>query len=129
MPRPGQVAAGWSSLSPQPAETIGKYSRQRLQTWGPMGHVRDLPKSTLGVDVEADQGRRISCRGTREASQGAQGERSRRVRSTWRLTPIAGEAIAWHLIQATGAASKPVHRVVFHEITLQAGVSAAIMRH
>ena len=31
-----------------------------------------------------------------------------------------GEAIAWHLIQATGAASKPVHRVVFHEITPQA---------
>jgi len=87
-----------------------------------MGHVRDLPKSTLGVDVDdnftptylvpRDKAKLIkelkaSVQSAREIYLATDPDRE-------------GEAIAWHLVQATGAETKPVHRVVFYEITPEA---------
>ncbi|MFT4037484.1 MAG: type I DNA topoisomerase [Thermomicrobiales bacterium] len=112
--------------SPAKARTIGKYLGSGYTVKASMGHVRDLPKSTLGVDVDdnftptylvpRDKAKLIkelkaSVQGAREIYLATDPDRE-------------GEAIAWHLVQATGASAKPVHRVVFHEITPEAVTQA-----
>ncbi|MBA3337960.1 MAG: type I DNA topoisomerase [Chloroflexia bacterium] len=108
--------------SPAKARTIGKYLGAGYSVKASMGHVRDLPKSTLGVDVEdgfapkylvpRDKVKIIkelkaSVRSAREIILATDPDRE-------------GEAIAWHLVQATEAQDKPIRRVVFHEITPEA---------
>jgi DNA topoisomerase-1 len=87
-----------------------------------MGHVRDLPKSTLGVEVDHDF----------EPKYLVPRDKSKLVKelkeSVLNASEIIlatdpdreGEAIAWHLLKATDAGDKQVHRVVFHEITPEA---------
>jgi len=108
--------------SPAKARTIGRYLGSGYTVKASMGHIRDLPKSTLGVDVEADflpkyliprdktkvvKELKESVRGAREIYLATDPDRE-------------GEAIAWHLVHATEAEEKPLRRVVFHEITPQA---------
>ncbi|CAN5590832.1 type I DNA topoisomerase [soil metagenome] len=108
--------------SPAKAKTIGKYLGRGFTVKASMGHVRDLPKSSLGVDtlddftptylVPRDKSKVVkelkeSVRNARELILATDPDRE-------------GEAIAWHLIAATGADQKPVSRVVFHEITPEA---------
>jgi DNA topoisomerase I len=112
--------------SPAKARTIGKYLGRGYTVKASMGHVRDLPKSTLGVEVDDDfapkylvprdkvkvvKDLKASVLNAREVILATDPDRE-------------GEAIAWHLIQATDANSKPVHRVVFHEITPEAVTEA-----
>jgi DNA topoisomerase I len=112
--------------SPAKARTIGKYLGRGYTVKASMGHVRDLPKSTLGVEVDDDfapkylvprdkvkvvKDLKASVQNAREVILATDPDRE-------------GEAIAWHLIQATDANSKPVHRVVFHEITPEAVTEA-----
>ena len=108
--------------SPAKARTIGKYLGTGYTVKASMGHVRDLPKSTLGVDVDDDFAPtylvpRDKTKLIKELKESVQ-----KAREVYLATDPdrEGEAIAWHLIQATGALAKPVHRVVFHEITPQA---------
>src|SRR6187200_717562 len=108
--------------SPAKARTIGKYLGSGYTVKASMGHVRDLPKSTLGVDVDDNFAPtylvpRDKTKLIKELKESVQ-----KAREVYLATDPdrEGEAIAWHLIQATGAATKPVHRVVFHEITPQA---------
>lgn len=91
-----------------------------------MGHVRDLPKSTLGVDVDDNFAPtylvpRDKSKLIKELKESVQ-----KAREVYLATDPdrEGEAIAWHLIQATGADSKPIHRVVFYEITPEAVTEA-----
>src|ERR687897_726931 len=113
--------------SPAKARTISKYLGSGYTVKASMGHVRDLPKSTLGVDVDDNFAPtylvpRDKTKLIKELKESVQ-----KAREVYLATDPdrEGEAIAWHLIQATGASAKPVHRVVFHEITPQA-VSAAM---
>src|SRR5215204_608418 len=108
--------------SPAKARTIGKYLGSGYTVKASMGHVRDLPKSTLGVDVDDNFAPtylvpRDKTKLIKELKESVQ-----KAREVYLATDPdrEGEAIAWHLIQATGASAKPVHRVVFHEITPQA---------
>ena len=105
--------------SPAKARTIGKYLGSGYTVKASMGHVRDLPKSTLGVDVDDNFTPtylvpRDKTKLIKELKESVQ-----KAREVYLATDPdrEGEAIAWHLIQATGASSKPVHRVVFYEIT------------
>jgi DNA topoisomerase-1 len=87
-----------------------------------MGHVRDLPKSTLGVEVDHDFAPkylvpRDKLKLVKELKESVQGAREIFLATD---PDREGEAIAWHLIQATDAGEKMVHRVVFHEITPEA---------
>ncbi len=112
--------------SPAKAKTIEKYLGRGYKVKASMGHIRDLPKSKMGVDVDHDftpqyliprdkskvvKELRESVRGAREIFLATDPDRE-------------GEAIAWHLIYATEAQDKPLHRVVFHEITPEAVTSA-----
>ncbi|HET7093696.1 MAG TPA: type I DNA topoisomerase, partial [Thermomicrobiales bacterium] len=113
--------------SPAKARTIGKYLGAGYTVKASMGHVRDLPKSTLGVAVDADFAPtylvpRDKAKLIKELKDSVQSAREIFLATD---PDREGEAIAWHLVQATDATSKPVHRVVFHEITPEA-ISHAI---
>jgi DNA topoisomerase-1 len=84
-----------------------------------MGHIRDLPKSTLGVEVDHDFAPkylvpRDKVKTVKELKESVQNARELILATD---PDREGEAIAWHLVQATEATNKPIHRVVFHEIT------------
>jgi DNA topoisomerase-1 len=112
--------------SPAKAKTISKYLGSGYTVKASMGHVRDLPKSTLGVDVDDNFAPtylvpRDKSKLIKELKASVQGAREIYLATD---PDREGEAIAWHLVQATGADSKPVHRVVFHEITPEAVTEA-----
>lgn len=129
--KPATTSRGRGKLviveSPAKAKTIARYLGQGYTVKASMGHIRDLPKSSLGVEVEdgftpkylvpRDKSKvvkelKASVQGAREIYLATDPDRE-------------GEAIAWHLVQATEAHDKPVHRIVFNEITPEA-VTAAI---
>lgn len=108
--------------SPAKARTIERYLGKKYSVKASMGHVRDLPKSKMGVDVDGDfepqylvprdknkvvKELRESVKNAKEILLATDPDRE-------------GEAIAWHLIEAAQAGDKPVHRIVFHEITSSA---------
>lgn len=108
--------------SPAKAKTIGRYLGSGYTVKASMGHVRDLPKSTLGVDVDDNFAPtylvpRDKSKLIKELKASVQGAREIYLATD---PDREGEAIAWHLVQATGADAKPVHRVVFYEITPEA---------
>jgi DNA topoisomerase-1 len=112
--------------SPAKAKTINKYLGRDFKVVASMGHVRDLPKSKLGVDIE----------------DGFQPEyvvlpdRQKVIKELKELTKTAdqvfvatdpdreGEAIGWHLAEELGAARKKVRRLMFNEITKKAILEA-----
>lgn len=109
--------------SPAKAKTIGKYLGAGYTVKASMGHVRDLPKSTLGVDTDTGFFTpkylvpRDKLKLVKELKESVAGAREIILATD---PDREGEAIAWHLIQATDAGEKMVHRVVFHEITPEA---------
>lgn len=112
--------------SPAKAKTIGKYLGRGFTVKASMGHIRDLPKSTLGVNVDdgftptylVPRDKTKIVKELRESVENAQEV----ILAT--DPDREGEAIAWHLVEATNARSKPVRRVVFHEITPEAVAEA-----
>jgi DNA topoisomerase I len=107
--------------SPAKARTISKYLGRGFSVEASMGHVRDLPKSTLGVDTEHNFNPQYVV--PRDKTQTVKDLR-RRVQAAKAVYLATdpdreGEAIAWHVREVTGAGSdnQPVHRVEFHEIT------------
>jgi len=112
--------------SPAKARSIGRYLGSGYTVRASMGHIRDLPKSTMGVDVESDFAPkylipRDKTKVVKELKDYVQGAKEIYLATD---PDREGEAIAWHLVQATDAAEKPLHRVVFHEITPEAVRSA-----
>jgi DNA topoisomerase-1 len=108
--------------SPAKARTIEHYLGKDFRVKASVGHVRDLLKSTLSVDVENDftptyrisQDKRDVVKELRNAADSA--------KEIYLATDPdrEGEAIAWHLIEAMGIDEGRVRRVVFHEITRDA---------
>ncbi len=113
--------------SPAKARTINKYLGKGFVVKASMGHVRDLPKSSLGIDVENDFAAKylvIRSRSqiVKELKVSAKGA------AAVYLAPDPdreGEAIAWHLIQALDLQGDKVFRITFNEIT-QRAVQAAL---
>ncbi|WP_280768993.1 type I DNA topoisomerase [Salipaludibacillus daqingensis] len=108
--------------SPAKAKTIGKYLGKKYSVKASMGHVIDLPKSQMGVDVEQDYSPKyITIRGKgpilKELKQAA--KKAKRVYLA--ADPDReGEAIAWHLADSLNIDKDSECRVVFNEITKQA---------
>ncbi|MCO5219103.1 MAG: type I DNA topoisomerase [Thermomicrobiales bacterium] len=112
--------------SPAKAKTIGRYLGRGYTVKASMGHVRDLPKSTMGVNVDADFEPkylipRDKSKLVKELKSSVQAHKEIYLATD---PDREGEAIAWHLVAATEAENKPVHRVVFHEITPSAVTAA-----
>ncbi len=122
LPKP-RIAAGDGKLvileSPAKARTVGKFLGKDYKVEATLGHVRDLLKSRLSVDVDNDFA--PTYRVPREKRKAV--NRIRKVAKKAAEVYLAtdpdreGEAIAWHLIDAAKIRDRPIHRVVFHEIT------------
>jgi len=111
--------------SPSKARTLARFLGSEYTVLASMGHVRDLPKSKIGVDVDHDflpayeviKGKEKQIRELKAAAKKAES-------TLLAADPDReGEAIAWHLTQALGL--RDPDRIVFHEITRSA-VEAAL---
>ncbi|MFN3337893.1 MAG: toprim domain-containing protein, partial [Thermomicrobium sp.] len=108
--------------SPAKARTISRFLGPEFAVKASMGHVRDLPKSKLGVDVTQDFQPTYTILKEKLPVVKELRESVQRSRELILATDPdrEGEAIAWHLIEATQAHGKPIRRIVFHEITEEA---------
>lgn len=112
--------------SPSKAKTIEKFLGKRYKVMASVGHVRDLPKSKLGVDVDNDfEPQYITIRGKGPLIAELKREKNKVKRVLIGTDPDReGEAIAWHLTQALGLPEDEPLRIKFHEITKQAVASS-----
>lgn len=105
--------------SPSKAKTIEKYLGSTYQVVASIGHVRDLPKSTLGVDVDQNyEPKYINIRGKgpviKDLKKAAKSAKQVYLASD---PDREGEAIAWHLQHILALDPEQKNRVVFNEIT------------
>lgn len=108
--------------SPHKVETIQKFLGANYEVMASNGHVRDLPKSQLGVDVEHDyEPKYITIRGKGDILAALR-KAARKAEKIYLATDPdrEGEAISWHLYHALNLADKKVYRITFNEITKNA---------
>ncbi len=105
--------------SPAKANTIKKFLGGNVKVIASMGHIRDLPKSTLGVDIENDfEPKYINIRGKASLINSLKKEAKKATQIYLATDPDReGEAIAWHLAYVLEIPEKNVSRVTFNEIT------------
>ena len=105
--------------SPSKAKTIGKYLGSRYKVVASVGHVRDLPKSKLGIDVENDfEPQYISIRGKGDLIKELKKEAKKAGKIYLATDPDReGEAISWHLAFLLGIDPESPCRIEFNEIT------------
>ncbi len=112
--------------SPSKAKTIGKYLGSEYRVLACMGHLRDLPKSTMGVDIEGDfapqyipmKGKEALIRELKSAAEKAD--------KVYLATDPdrEGEAISWHLKELFKLDDEKARRVTFNEITKKVVLSS-----
>ena len=108
--------------SPAKVQTIKKFLGKNYEVTASNGHVRDLPKSQLGIDVEHDfEPKYITIRGKGDILAKLRKEVKKADKIYLATDPDReGEAISWHLAQALKLADKNVYRISFNEITKNA---------
>ncbi len=115
--------------SPAKAKTISKFLGRGYQVKASMGHVRDLPKSKLGVDVgNGYEPTYISVRGMGEIIRDLKAAAKKADNVLFATDPDReGEAISWHLAQLLGIKPESKCRIEFNEITKNA-IKEAVKR-
>ncbi len=113
--------------SPAKVKTIKKFLGKNYEVLASNGHVRDLPKSSLGIDVEGDfEPKYITIRGKGDVLAKLRKEVKKAEKIYLATDPDReGEAISWHLMFALKLEDKDVYRISFNEITKSA-VKAAL---
>ncbi len=108
--------------SPAKAKTIGKFLGSHYKVVASNGHVRDLPKSQLGVDVnDGFKPKYITLRGRGEVLERIRKEAKNAKKIYLATDPDReGEAISWHLAKILGLDENSKCRIVFNEITANA---------
>ncbi|MCM1539014.1 MAG: type I DNA topoisomerase [bacterium] len=108
--------------SPAKVKTIKKFLGTNYEVMASNGHVRDLPKSRLGVDVENGyEPQYITIRGKGDILANLRKEVKKADKIYLATDPDReGEAISWHLIAALKLENKKVYRITFNEITKNA---------
>ncbi len=108
--------------SPTKAGTIKGYLGSNYKVVASKGHIRDLPKSTLGIDIEDDfTPKYINIRGKAQLINDLKKEAKNANKVFLATDPDReGEAISWHLASVLGLDEKKVFRVYFNEITKNA---------
>lgn len=108
--------------SPAKAKTIEKFLGRRYTVKASMGHVRDLPKSQLGVNVEADfEPKYITIRGKGDVLKELRDAAKKADKVFLATDPDReGEAISWHLAHILNIPHDQPVRIEFHEITKDA---------
>ncbi len=108
--------------SPAKAKTIKKFLGTNYEVIASNGHVRDIPKSRMGIDVENDyEPKYITIRGKGDVLAKLRKEVKKADKIYLATDPDReGEAISWHLSQALKIEENDVHRITFNEITKNA---------
>ena len=108
--------------SPAKAKTIEKYLGRNYKVVASVGHIRDLPKSKMGIDFENNyEPHYISIRGKGDVIKGLRSAAKKAEKVYLASDPDReGEAIAWHLAFLLGLNLEDKNRVVFNEITKDA---------
>ncbi len=108
--------------SPAKVKTIKKFLGKNYEVVASNGHVRDLPKSRMGIDVENDfEPKYITIRGKGDILAKLRREVKKADRVYLATDPDReGEAISWHLSQALKLEDKDAQRITFNEITQHA---------
>ena len=111
--------------SPAKAKTISRFLGKDYKVLASMGHVRDLPKSNMGIDIEHDfQPKYLISVDKKKVIKELKTQLDK-ANELWIATDEdrEGEAIGWHLLSALEVSKRKdvvVHRIVFHEITEKA---------
>ena len=105
--------------SPSKAKTIGKYLGPDYEVKASMGHLRDLPKSTLGVDIEHDFEPEYRPLAGKESIIKELRDSAKKCQNVYLATDPdrEGEAISWHLKYLLDIPDDKTMRVTFNEIT------------
>lgn len=108
--------------SPAKAKTIEKFLGKKYQVKASKGHIRDLPKSQFGVEVEKGfEPKYITIRGKGETLKELKDAMKKADHVYLATDPDReGEAISWHLAESLGIKEGAAVRIVFHEITKEA---------
>lgn len=108
--------------SPAKAKTIKKFLGSNYEVIASNGHIRDLPKSQMGIDVENDfEPKYITIRGKGELLAALRKEVKKADKVYLATDPDReGEAISWHLSKALKLENKKYKRITFNEITKNA---------
>ena len=108
--------------SPAKVQTIKKFLGSNYEVMASNGHVRDLPKSQMGIGPETDfEPKYITIRGKGEILAKLRKEAKKADKIYLATDPDReGEAISWHLSQALNQEPKKMYRITFNEITKQA---------
>lgn len=108
--------------SPAKVKTIKKFLGPNYEVMASMGHVRDLPKSQIGVSPENDfEPKYITIRGKGDLIASLKKEAKKAEKIYLATDPDReGEAISWHLTYALKLEGKKVYRITFNEITKNA---------
>jgi DNA topoisomerase-1 len=110
--------------SPAKARTLNKILGRSYNVKASLGHVRDLPRASLGVDIDKGFIPKYVIPAEKKKIVGEIKKAAGKASSIYLATDPdrEGEAISWHLVQATGLNkdARPIQRVVFHEITKDA---------
>ena len=105
--------------SPAKVKTIKKFLGSNYEVMASQGHIRDLPKSTLGVDVDNDyEPKYITIRGKGDILSSLK-KQAKKADNIYLATDPdrEGEAISWHLSEALKLEDKDIKRITFNEIT------------
>ncbi len=105
--------------SPAKVKTIKKFLGANYEVAASNGHVRDLPRSVLGIDVDHDfEPKYITIRGKGDILANLRKEVKKAEKVYLATDPDReGEAISWHLLAALKLENKKVYRITFNEIT------------
>ena len=108
--------------SPAKAKTINKYLGDDYVVKASMGHVRDLPKSSFGIDLSDDFKPSYEVVATRSKVISELRKLAENAPEVFLATDRdrEGEAIAWHLVEALGLPKDRTRRIIFNEITKSA---------
>ena len=105
--------------SPAKAKTIGKYLGSDYEVKSSFGHIRDLPKKGLNIDIEHDFEPHYELNPDKKKIVAELKKSAKAANAIWLASDEdrEGEAIAWHLCKALGLNPNTTKRIVFHEIT------------
>jgi DNA topoisomerase-1 len=108
--------------SPAKAKTINKYLGRDYKVVASMGHIRDLPKSKLGVDIDNDFEETYESIESRKKVIKELKDAAKDASDIYVATDPdrEGEAIGWHLVQELKGKKRKIHRLTFNEITKKA---------
>lgn len=105
--------------SPAKAKTIGKYLGKDFEVKSSFGHIRDLDKEGMGIDIENGFKPHYSVSDDKKKVVSELRSQVKKADEVWLATDEdrEGEAISWHLCEVLGLKPETTKRIVFHEIT------------